>query len=156
MSGRQESTAGAVGTAVTVGLIAYASISLAVSLIGSPVTPKIHGATNASVTQSTIHSTICVPGYTRTVRPSYRWSSAFKYALADKQGVVARDYELDHLIPLELGGAPKASRNLWLEPWAEAHKSDPLENELRAEVCRGEISLVWAQHEILDFKEQHG
>lgn len=127
-----------------------------VSLLGSPVTPKIHGALNPAVTQSTINDTICVPGYTSRIRPSYAWSSSFKFALTEKQDVSPHDYELDHLIPLELGGAPKASRNLWLEPWAEAHKSDPLENELRAEVCRGEISLAWAQHHILDFKERHG
>jgi hypothetical protein len=27
------------------------------------------------------------------------------------------DYELDHLIPLELGGAPAEAANLWPEPW---------------------------------------
>lgn len=143
------------------GLVASVAVAGAVvwgtaSLLPSGAAPPIHGATNPAVTQATIDDTICVPGYTRTIRPSYRWSSAYKYALVKQQGGSVRDYELDHLIPLELGGAPRAAQNLWLEPWADAHDSDPVENDLHRQVCRGEISLVWAQHQILDFKERNG
>jgi hypothetical protein len=51
--------------------------------------------------------------------------------------------EVDHLIPLELGGS-NYMKNLWPEPdaprpdWAE---KDQLENELHAEVCAGKIPL---------------
>lgn len=155
MSNEREGFAGTATGAVVFGVMVYTVLSL---LVGgpSPQTPKIHGALNPAVTQETINATICVHGWTRTVRPPVSYTNALKYALAVRRDVSPRDYELDHLIPLELGGAPRSPQNLWLEPWSEARKSDPEENRLKREVCRGEISLVWAQHEILDFKERHG
>jgi hypothetical protein len=67
-----------------------------------------------------------------------------------------RDFEEDHLIPLELGGSPMDSRNLWPEHWADpegAHTKDRLEDDLHRRVClpRGEpgwISLTEAQDAI--------
>ena len=46
------------------------------------------------------------------------------------QGQRLADYELDHLISLELGGAPADVANLWPEPWtgdANAHQKDAVE-----------------------------
>jgi hypothetical protein len=61
------------------------------------------------------------------------------------------DYEVDHLISLELGGS-NSLRNLWPQsyrtrPW-NAHVKDRLENELHAEVCAGKIPLKTAQRDI--------
>lgn len=56
-------------------------------------------------------------------------------------------YELDHLVPLELGGASSVA-NLWPEPWAGrrgAHRKDGLENDLNRDVCSGSLSLGSAQ-----------
>jgi hypothetical protein len=53
-------------------------------------------------------------------------------------------YELDHLVPRELGGADDI-RNLWPEPWSDAHKKDRAENAANRALCRGEISLEAAQ-----------
>jgi hypothetical protein len=61
-------------------------------------------------------------------------------------------YELDHLIPLELGGAPSSVANLWPEPWAGpdgAHAKDAVENRLHAEVCARRQSLAEAQRRIV-------
>jgi len=44
-------------------------------LPNSRVTP---GALNPSVTQANIHSTICVPGYTKTIRPPASYTTALK------------------------------------------------------------------------------
>lgn len=58
--------------------------------------------------------------------------------------------ELDHLIPLELGGADSEA-NLWpqpAKPFPGFHAKDKLENELHKEVCSGKISLEEAQKEI--------
>jgi len=59
-------------------------------------------------------------------------------------------YEIDHLIPLELGGSNNAS-NLWpqsyVSPWG-AHIKDELENTLHRLVCAGNLSLPVAQHAI--------
>jgi hypothetical protein len=56
-------------------------------------------------------------------------------------------YELDHLVPRELGGADD-ERNLWPEIWSDAHVKDRRENALHGAVCRGELALEAAQTEI--------
>ena len=59
-------------------------------------------------------------------------------------------YELDHLIPLELGGASTVA-NLWPEQRAGARgaaRKDELENVLKRQVCSGTLSLAAAQHDI--------
>jgi hypothetical protein len=65
------------------------------------------------------------------------------------------NYEVDHLIPLCLGGADDI-RNLWPQPrrsieatW-NAEKKDDLEARLCQMVCAGEISPATAQAEISD------
>jgi hypothetical protein len=55
--------------------------------------------------------------------------------------------ELDHLIPLELGGADTVA-NLWVqmaEPRPGYHEKDALENFLHNQVCDGKMALVDAQ-----------
>ncbi|HEX4755779.1 MAG TPA: HNH endonuclease [Candidatus Dormibacteraeota bacterium] len=59
-------------------------------------------------------------------------------------------YELDHLIPLELGG-DNANANLWPEPASPTpgyHQKDELENALHNLVCSGRLALGTAQHGI--------
>jgi len=56
-----------------------------------------------------------------------------------------RGYELDHLVPLELGGAPSAVANLWPEPIRLAERKDVRENLLHDEVCAGRLVLSVAQ-----------
>jgi hypothetical protein len=60
----------------------------------------------------------------------------------------ASAYELDHLIPLELGGCPECKENLWLEaydPQPGARQKDRVENFLHHEVCSGAMPLEDAQ-----------
>lgn len=122
------------------------------------------GVANPAVTQSNIHSTICVPGWTKTIRPPASYTSALKrQQLADPvrgyRDQDPRHYELDHLISLELGGHPTDERNLWPElwdgPWG-AHVKDRVENRLKVEVCAGRISLADAQMAIrMDFRKPY-
>jgi hypothetical protein len=59
--------------------------------------------------------------------------------------------ELDHLIPLELGGAPEAIKNLWPEPRDGRlgyKRKDTLENRLKRLVCAHSLSLKLAQKAI--------
>jgi hypothetical protein len=58
-----------------------------------------------------------------------------------------RLYELDHLIPRQLGGADDVA-NLWPEVWSDAHQKDQLENALHGAVCRGELRLEDAQAQL--------
>jgi hypothetical protein len=61
------------------------------------------------------------------------------------------DYELDHLIPLELGGCPNCETNLWPQPrnsFPGAGEKDEVEDYLHHQVCSGALSLAEAQREI--------
>jgi hypothetical protein len=102
---------------------------------------------NPDVTQATIGSTICVSGWTRTVRPPVDYTNALKrrqMRAYGEQGPLSQ-YQEDHLISLELGGDPTDSGNLWPEPYPRAAEVDQIENELNHEVCTGKITLAEAQ-----------
>lgn len=114
------------------------------------------GAVNPMVTQDNVGQTICRPGWTRTVRPPARYTSALKrrqirqYGYPDRR---LRLYEEDHLIPLSLGGAPTDPRNLWPEPrqsadgW-DADRKDELEAVLPQLICARKLGLQDAQQAI--------
>ena len=65
------------------------------------------------------------------------------------------DIELDHLIPLGVGGADD-DRNIWPEPRAtiepewNAERKDQLEWKLRGLVCAGKLDIVAAQQAVAD------
>lgn len=104
-----------------------------------------------SITQANIRTTICARGYTAHVRPSLSWSTAVKRSLL-APGQNMRSFELDHIMPLELGGAPTDSVNLQLQPWPEARAKDRVENYLHAQVCRGRMTLTAAQEAMLKWR----
>jgi hypothetical protein len=114
-----------------------------------PDTGCTPGATDPRVSPSTVTSTICRSGYTATVRPPESVSEPIKRERMAAYGVSAplSAYELDHLIPLELGGA-STTANLWPEPLTGtrgAPRKDDLENALRSQVCSGAVPLAVAQ-----------
>jgi hypothetical protein len=108
------------------------------------------GATDPTVTQRTIAATICRPGYTKTVRPPASVTRAEKRASMAAYGDAgpAHGYEYDHLIALELGGAPNEPRNLWPEPGASPNAKDELERRLHELVCSRALGLAVAQRAI--------
>jgi hypothetical protein len=111
------------------------------------------GATDPRVTEATISATICVVGYAKKVRPSTSVTTPIKRTELVAYGTTGplSAYELDHLIPLELGGAPAAVANLWPEPWNGtfgAHRKDTVENHLHARVCAHRMQLADAQRAI--------
>ena len=101
------------------------------------------GATDPRVTQSNIGTTICQPGYSRTVRPPVSWSGRVKRQML--HGLPARSYELDHVIPIEVGGAPMDPRNLQIQPWPAARAKDKLEGQVHRAVCAGRMTLEQGQ-----------
>lgn len=114
--------------------------------------PKLTpGAINPDVTQKNIQQTVCVKGFTKTIRPPASFTNKLKkiqirqYGYAD---VNPKHYEEDHLIALSIGGAPDDERNLWPEPrdseW-NAAKKDQLEFVMYKMVCSNLISLADAQ-----------
>ena len=106
------------------------------------------GAIDPAVTQANIGSTICRAGYTDTVRPPEAQTEAFKWNEAEPAyGQHDVSGELDHLIPLELGGDNDA-KNLWVEAGPIPNPKDAVENALNQAVCSGQITLRAAQREI--------
>ena len=121
-----------------------------------PIHSVTPGGVNPTVSQSNIHSTICVSGYTKTIRPPASYTTKLKkQQLASTYSRYGSTdttlFEEDHLIPLELGGNPTDSKNLWPEPWSgdsNARTKDKLENALHALVCSGSLPLKTAQKAI--------
>jgi hypothetical protein len=149
-------------------LIAVALMLLAVAIVSphgssekgpyaaDPV--RTPGVLNADVTQATIHSTICVHGWTKTIRPPTSYTNDLKRRQMREYGVGGSlsDYQEDHLISLELGGHPTDPRNLWPEPRPRAEKVDLIENELNDKVCSGALSLEEAQLKESEIKHTDG
>ena len=147
---------------------AVLAIVLAVVLLwrgAAPHAPKVTaswtrtpGVLNPDVRQETIAETICVSGWTRTIRPPTTYTSGLKdqqmkeYALDGSPS----DYQEDHLVSLELGGHPTDRRNLWPEPLPRAEAVDRIENQLHEQVCSGELPLAEAQERISAIKHRSG
>jgi hypothetical protein len=110
----------------------------------------VSGAINPDISQANVRATVCRLGYTKTVRPPKEWTQSIKHQLLVEQKLPGsvKDYELDHLVPLELGGHPTSASNLWLQRWDEARKKDEQEAALRKSVCAGHLTLEQAQERI--------
>ena len=123
-----------------------------------PDKQRTPGALNPRVRQSTIKKTICKSGWTTKVRPPVAFTNALKIkqmVLYEETGLPS-EYEEDHFIPLELGGAPRNPKNLWPEPRSQSKLSDPLENKLKRKVCKGLLKLAKARAAIRLFKNTQG
>lgn len=115
------------------------------------------GALDPEVMQSNIKESICKAGH-------FTWTEGHMppksfLEKTEKEQISAygypdentKHYQMDHLIPLSLGGSPTDAKNIWPQPliskWS-ARKKDYLEGILHEKVCKGEISLSQAQEEI--------
>jgi hypothetical protein len=116
------------------------------------------GAFNPAVTQATIQSTICVSGWTNTIRPPSSFTTQMKNEQKPEYGeanVPDGNLEEDHLVPLELGGNPHDPSNLWPEPRDSmapgqgAETKDQEESSLKDKVCHGQMTLDAARQKML-------
>jgi hypothetical protein len=106
---------------------------------------------------------VCSPGYASNVRPrGALWKSLKAEAYArygippghrsdiDAAGVHHPAYQVDHLIPLEIGGDPTSLENIWPQPTVEAEIKDHVENKLHELVCSGQMPIGVAQQRVRD------
>ena len=106
---------------------------------------------NPDVQPETIDQTICVSGYTASVRPATSYTNGVKLKLLREsvgEGANASKYELDHIVPLAVGGHPRNLKNLMLQPWDGeygAKTKDRLEKRLQQLVCSKQLGLRDAQ-----------
>ncbi len=108
------------------------------------------GVVSTAVTQNNLDAAICRPGYTKTVRAPEPETEPFKkktMTVYHEPGPLG-DYELDHLVSLELGGSNDAG-NLWPEhndhPTGAINSKDLVENALNKAVCSHTVTLTAAQ-----------
>jgi hypothetical protein len=149
-------------------LLLVLSMALSGCVGGSAVSPGSGGTTSGGGNPSTLaaylpnpqrtpgetldvtKADICEPGYSKRVRdvPESVKNQAYQeYGLRSHK---AGEYEVDHLISLELGGS-NSIRNLWPQSYTgewNAHMKDKLEDRLHALVCKGSLDLKTAQLEI--------
>jgi len=91
---------------------------------------------------------VCAPNYSRQIR---QVSVSMRRAVYAEYGLTAASCghcEIDHRIPLEIGGSNEKS-NLWpqsddTKPW-NAHSKDRLEDYIHERVCKGDMPLAEAQ-----------
>lgn len=121
------------------------------------------GALNPDVTQATIRTTICVKGWSASVRPPAAFTNRIKRQAMANYGITAlpSTVELDHLVPIEDGGFPGDAANssdprnlaqLWPESWTgtpNAHTKDLQENAAHAAICAERITLKQGQDQML-------
>jgi hypothetical protein len=92
----------------------------------------------------------CVSGYSSKVRDV---PDSVKNQVYQEYGITSHkpgEYEVDHIISLELGGS-NLIRNLWPQPYFgewNAHIKDKLENRLHTLVCNGSLDMKTAQQAI--------
>jgi hypothetical protein len=129
-------------------------LSLAIVLAACHTSPGLGDLPDPSLTPGDVmdvtRDDICAPGYTEKVRdvsaPIKRQVYA-SYHRERREGVCC---EVDHLVPLELGGSNRMA-NLWpqlyIGAW-NAHVKDGLEARLHHLVCSGNLELRTAQQAI--------
>lgn len=106
---------------------------------------------NPAVTQATVDETICVKGWTKSVRPPVSYTNSVKRELMERDGLpleLMADFVLDHRIPLALGGAPADWRNLILQDHDDSEAKDRVEVCLARAVCAEMIDLDVARRAI--------
>jgi hypothetical protein len=139
------------GVAVAAVFVLVNGLSTAVALPTKPGplpdSTRTPGAISEKVTQENIGQTICVSGYTKTVRKVSAKTKAKVYAAYKVPKKDRSKYTIDHLIPLSLGGN-NSTKNLWPEPEKgskNATSKDGVERGLRTLVCNGTVPLNTAQ-----------
>lgn len=124
-------------------------------VVGTAVEPDPHCTPGAlyAPSEENPKATICVRGFTKTIRPPVSYTDALKLKIMRAYGLTGSPhaYELDHLVALESGGAPSDPANLWPQPYEPqpgAHEKDALENLMRQRICTGATSVGQAANEL--------
>lgn len=125
---------------------AFASVAgiAILAFLASPALGQAVGALNPAVTQETLATTICKSGYTATIRPTRYEMYAIKRRMMRTQHITYRRIA-DHIVPLEVGGAPRALANIQLQTVAAAKRKDQREHSTRRAICSGRMTLAQGQ-----------
>jgi hypothetical protein len=127
------------------------AVDTRIDTLGQPTPIRPDSAMTPGATLDVTDVDVCTPGFASRIRHVTAQTKRDVYA---EYGITEHgpgDYEVDHLISLELGGS-NARKNLWpqsyrTQPW-NARVKDALENRLHRMVCAHTISLETAQRAI--------
>ena len=139
----------AIGIAVALLCVSAASTSPAASSRCHPGRLPDRSCSPGKVA-TTDTSRVCKPGYSERVRNVSERTKESVYASYGIRTHTAGQYEIDHIVPLELGGS-NSVKNLFPEaarPRPGFHEKDRLENTLHRLVCAGDMKIRTAQSAI--------
>ena len=136
--------------------VASGRVAVVLLLYAMPTLVLANGAIDSTVTSDNLRDTICKSGYTKSIRPPVALTNRIKIRMLRKAGIDEShisEYELDHVIPLALGGHPTELANLQLQLWEGANgakRKDRIEVKLQCLVCSGQVTLDQARREIAE------
>lgn len=111
------------------------------------------GLADPRVTQDTLATTICAPGYIARVSPPRAYLDELRAQQLQAYGFQGdpEKYTEDHILAVGLGGDPRDPRNLWpqTQDGLVADYKAEVETWARDEVCAGRRSLASVQSQML-------
>jgi hypothetical protein len=106
--------------------------------------------TPGAIVATATREEICASGYAKSVRDVTEEEKNQVYAEYGVKSHRAGEYEVDHLVSLEIGGSNDIA-NLWPEaasPKPGFHEKDKVENYLHDQICSGAMPLSQAQEQV--------
>ena len=139
--------------------VAIVSVMIALSLPAKIQNLGQNTPVNARINPNVTQDMICDGNggwSTDLVRPPSSVTGKIKKQMMDeiKTTLPPTQFQLDHIIPLTIGGAP-LQPNLQLQPIAEARKKDQYEKQVWRQVCSGELTLKEAQTRAENWKRYY-
>jgi hypothetical protein len=129
-----------------------------VSISGGQEVYYPDGHLTPGATMNVTKDQLCVHGYTAAVRDVPIQKKRQAFALYHIPYSNHSQYEVDHLISLELGGSNDI-KNLWPQKYCPketakkscfgAREKDVVETNLHKRICTGQITIKQAQHIIV-------
>lgn len=102
------------------------------------------GGVDPAARQDNLAQTVCSQTWVKAARDVSESEKRAVCAAYGARGCPGPEWEIDHFIPLELGGS-NDSFNLWPQPIDDAREKDRVENWLHRQVCHGDMLLEDAQ-----------
>lgn len=121
-------------------------LALAILLSGNTYPHRDYRLTPGVVATRDV-AAICQAGFAGDARSERPVTVKLRNQVLESYGIPknAKGYTLDHVIPIELGGATNDARNLYPGEPTNQRAKDKVENAMHRAVCEGGLALWKAQ-----------